>query len=241
MNRNKVIALVAFSIAMAALEGAVVVYLRALYYPNGFTVAFKLIDQHIILVELLREIATLVMLGAVGYLAGKDLNSRFASFLIAFAVWDIWYYIWLKLFIGWPGSLLDWDILFLIPWTWLGPVLAPVVCSLTMIVLAFMLVRNTTVQWTRIDVVLLLAGIATILYTFLSDYGSIILGNNLMSEYASLLTNKQFVSIASSYVPKSYNWFLFTVGEAFFVILIYRMYRRSTSPSITSQLTTLGT
>jgi hypothetical protein len=240
MSRNNVLTLVAFSIAMAALEGAVVVYLRALYYPDGFTVAFRLIDQHIVLVELVREIATIVMLATVGYLAGKNFNSRFAAFLIGFAVWDIWYYIWLKLFIGWPASLLEWDILFLIPWTWLGPVLAPVICSATMLVLAFMLLRNTAGEWSKLDVALLSAGIFTILFTFLSDYGSIIFQNNLTREYATLLTNKEFVSIASAYVPKSYNWFLFAVGEGFFACLIYRMYRRALTPSNSSEWTTSG-
>src|SRR5690349_14247608 len=107
-----------FSIAMAALESAVVVYLRALYYPDGFSVAFRLIDESIVKVELLRELATIIMLLAIGQLAGKTFNERFAYFLLSFAVWDIFYYGWLKVLIDWPSTLLDWDILFLIPFTW---------------------------------------------------------------------------------------------------------------------------
>jgi membrane protein implicated in regulation of membrane protease activity len=53
-----------------------------------------------------------------------------------FAIWDIFYYIFLWLLIGWPESFFTWDILFLLPVTWVGPVLAPVINSLTMIVLA---------------------------------------------------------------------------------------------------------
>src|SRR5690349_15252456 len=128
-----------FCIAMAALESAVVVYLRALYYPGEFTVAMKLIEVRILLVEIAREFATIVMLWAIGHLAGKNLKERFAYFLYSFAIWDIFYYVWLKVFINWPASLLDWDILFLIPFTWLGPVAAPVICSITMIILALAL------------------------------------------------------------------------------------------------------
>ena len=102
-----------FSAAMAALEGAVVVYLRALYYPDAFTVSFKIIDSNILLVEIVREVATLIMLLAVAYVAGKNFRERFAYFLLSFAVWDILYYGWLKVFIDWPSSFFDWDILFL--------------------------------------------------------------------------------------------------------------------------------
>src|SRR5688500_17119590 len=84
-----------FSIAMAALESAVVVYLRALYYPNGFTVAFKLIDKQILLIEILRETATIIMIWAVAYLTGRKCYDRLAYFLLCFAIWDIFYYIWL--------------------------------------------------------------------------------------------------------------------------------------------------
>lgn len=46
------------------------------------------------------------------------------------------YYVFLKLTLNWPQSLLTWDILFLIPVPWVGPVLAPVICSLTMILIS---------------------------------------------------------------------------------------------------------
>ena len=96
-----------FSIAMAALEASVVVYLRALYYPEGFTVAFKIIDEAIIKVELLRELATLIMLLSVGYLTGHNFKDRLAYFLLSFAIWDIFYYAWLKMLIDWPSSIME--------------------------------------------------------------------------------------------------------------------------------------
>ena len=213
-----------FSIAMAALESAVVVYLRALYYPDGFSVAFKLIDEKILGVEIMREAATLMMLLSVGYLAGKNLQTRIAYFLLAFAVWDIFYYAWLKVFVDWPASIFDWDILFLIPITWLGPVLAPIICSLTMILLAVVLIsgsrRATPVLWT-----MLLTGTAFVLFTFLEDYGGLLIRNGLLSGYASILKNDEFIRIASDYMPTTFNWGIFFVGEAFFLLgIIFQYY-----------------
>jgi len=80
-----------------------------------------------------REAATLVMLLAVGVLAGRAWRSRLGYAAIAFGAWDIFYYVFLKAMCGWPHSVMDWDILFLIPLPWWGPVLAPVLISLLLI------------------------------------------------------------------------------------------------------------
>src|SRR5215468_9782362 len=104
-NNRTLWVVIAFSTAMAALESAVVVYLRALYYPDGFTVALRMIDERILSVELAREAATVLMLLGVAWLAGRNFKERLAYFLLSFAVWDIFYYVWLKAFIGWPASL----------------------------------------------------------------------------------------------------------------------------------------
>lgn len=201
-----------FGIAMAALESAVVIYLRALYYPGQFTVALKLIDDHILRVEILREIATLIMLCSVGYLAGRNSRERLAYFLLSFAVWDIFYYIWLKVLIDWPASVLEWDILFLIPFTWLGPVLAPLICSVTMIALAsVLLLRHEGLppySWS-----LLAAGSAFILYTFMEDYAGIFITHGFLYDYARIMQNEDFIKIASAYIPDSYNWLVFWIGE----------------------------
>jgi hypothetical protein len=66
-------------------------------------------------VELVREGATLVMLLTLGMLAGRTWRTRFGYSAIAFGVWDIFYYVFLKLISDWPKSVLDWDILFLLP------------------------------------------------------------------------------------------------------------------------------
>ena len=211
-NYKTLFVVIGFSIAMAALESAVVVYLRALYYPDGFTLALRMIDQQILLIEIAREAATLLMLVGVGWLAGNNFKDRFAYFLLSFAVWDIFYYLWLKVFIGWPSSLLEWDILFLIPFTWLGPVLAPVICSVTMILLAVVILRSnkqlTIGLWS-----LLIVGSSVILYTFLKDYGSIIIANGFFRDYSLIMYNKEFLAIASAYIPQSYSWEFFIIGE----------------------------
>jgi len=118
---------------MAFVESAVVVYLRAIYYPSGFTFPIAIIPDRMVGIEVGREAATLLMLIAVSALAGKDRWERFLLFCLAFGVWDIFYYVWLRVFIGWPPSLLTWDILFLIPVPWIGPVLAPLIVSVGLI------------------------------------------------------------------------------------------------------------
>jgi hypothetical protein len=125
---------VIFATAMAWVESAVVYYLRSLihriepYQSNPLPVA-----GGFGFAEAVREIATMVMLLTVGILAGRNWKSRLGYSAIAFGVWDIFYYVFLKVMCGWPHSLLDWDILFLLPLPWWGPVLAPVSIALLMI------------------------------------------------------------------------------------------------------------
>ncbi len=120
---------------MAWVEAAVVFYLRTFidriepYQAHPLPLVGSLGS-----VELVREAATLVMLFTVGLLAGGSWRSRIGYAAIAFGVWDIFYYVFLKIMCDWPRSLLDWDILFLLPLPWWGPVLAPVLIALLMIV-----------------------------------------------------------------------------------------------------------
>jgi hypothetical protein len=129
---------VLLAIAFAYIEAAVVVYLRQIFHPDGFNFplpAFLLSNgsRDMLMVEVGREAATLVLILCVSLLAGTNLVQRTAFFMIIFSVWDIFFYVWLKVLIGWPASLLDWDILFLIPLPWAGPVLAPIIVSLVML------------------------------------------------------------------------------------------------------------
>jgi hypothetical protein len=135
---------VILAIAFGYIEAAVVVYLRQIFHPAGFNfplAAFLLADdsRNLLFVEVGREAATLTLIFAAAILSGQNRHQRLAYFLTIFAVWDIFYYVWLKVILGWPASIMDWDILFLIPTSWAGPVLAPMLVSLTMLVLAAMI------------------------------------------------------------------------------------------------------
>ncbi|MRR23953.1 hypothetical protein EG830_13360, partial [bacterium] len=129
-----------FAAAMGFLEGIVVIYLRELYYPDGFEFPLKLMSSDLVTAEWIREVATLIMLATVGIITGRNGLQRLFYALFAFGVWDIFYYVALNLLIGWPETLLTWDLLFLIPVSWLGPVLAPVINSLTMILMALLFI-----------------------------------------------------------------------------------------------------
>lgn len=219
--KQKIVGVFIFAVAMAALEAAVVVYLRELYYPDEFTVAFKLVDEHIIVTELARELATLVMLLSIGYLMSKLWSVRFAYFLTSFAIWDIFYYVWLKVFIDWPATFFDWDILFLIPFTWIGPVAAPIICSFTMLVMAFIILYfkiekiNSKRMW-----LFLVSGSLLILFTFTRDYALFIFTNGFISDYTNLLHNTIFLEKAAQFTPKPYAWNLFWAGEFLIVLAI---------------------
>jgi len=129
-------------LAVGWFEAAVVVYLRRLYYPDGFHFPIVMAPTDIALVEIAREAASLVLLAAAARLAGAFFLERFAAFMILFGVWDIFYYVVLKVLLGWPETLADWDVLFLIPVPWIGPVWAPVVVSVALIVVGSYLFRT---------------------------------------------------------------------------------------------------
>ena len=129
-------------VAMAFLESAVVVYLRALSYPDGFELTLVPMDPGLVRTEVWREVATMVMLLAPGALVARSALERFAWFCFGFGVWDIFYYIWLKVLLDWPASLATPDLLFLIPVPWIGPVWAPCLISIGLIILAFLLLRH---------------------------------------------------------------------------------------------------
>ncbi len=124
-----------FAIAMAWVEAASVFYIRALVDRIEPYQADPL-PMHGVLgkVELWREVATLVMIATLGALAGRTWRRRAGYAALAFGVWDICYYLFLRVISGWPRTLLDWDILFLLPLPWWGPVLAPVSIAIVMIV-----------------------------------------------------------------------------------------------------------
>ncbi|MFT7823720.1 MAG: hypothetical protein ABXS92_03055 [Sulfurimonas sp.] len=121
--------LMIWGILFGYMEAAVVVYLREIYYAEGFTFPVVAMAEPVMLTELLREAATLFIMWATVSLTYRRTQSRFAAFFLLFGVWDIFYYLFLKLLLNWPESLGTWDILFLIPLPWAGPVWAPLLVS----------------------------------------------------------------------------------------------------------------
>jgi hypothetical protein len=220
--RNRIIWLVVFSIAMGFLEAAVVVYLRELYYPNGFAFPLVVLDQHVGLVEIGREAATIVMLVSLGMLVGQNFRQRLSFFLISFAVWDLFYYVFLKLTLDWPSSLFTWDILFLIPAPWVGPVLSPIVICFTMTGLAAMILRmdhdgqSLRFNWTHGS--LLISGSLVVVITWMWDY--LALSGTLWG------SPEKALEILAHYTPTHFHWWAFALGEALILFGMTAIYFR---------------
>ena len=174
--RTRIILILLFGVSFAYVEATVVVYLRELLYPEGFTFPLKLMPLNLITIELFRELVSIVMLVAVAAVTGKKFWERFGYFITLFGVWDIFYYIWLKVTIDWPSSLLDWDILFLIPIPWIGPVIAPVLVALLMVITGLsitnLFIRGYTFRPTVLAWVLSVVGTAALLFSFMGDTGA---------------------------------------------------------------------
>ena len=193
---------VVFAAGMAWVEAACVYYLRAMvdrlepYQANP-------LPMHGVLgpVELVREAATLVMLLAVGGIAGRTRTTRLGYTAIAFGIWDICYYLFLKIICDWPKSLFDWDILFLIPLPWWGPVIAPISIALLLIVWGTLVtldaVRDPVTAapsiWWRFSAL----GTALALYVFMAD---------------SIHAVSQGVQVTRTLLPTSFNWPVFALA-----------------------------
>lgn len=209
--------LIAFSIAMGFLEGAVVIYLRLLYYPNGFQFPLVPLNERVSVVEILREAATVIMLIGVGALAGKNFRQRLAFFLLAFAIWDLIYYVVLKLFLDWPATWLTWDILFLIPAPWVGPVLSAVIAAITMIIFAVVILQSEFLNQSKKingrEWILISMGSLTIIFSWMQDY----------IKYSGRVADvsRNALAVLSSYVPDQFNWWLFAVGEVLLLAAIF--------------------
>lgn len=133
-ERTRWAIVMAFAIAMAWVEAASVFYIRALVDRIEPYQSDPLPMQGALgYVELCREAATLVMIATLGVLAGGTRRRRAAYAALAFGTWDIFYYVFLRVISGWPRTLLDWDVLFLLPLPWWAPMLAPVSIALMMI------------------------------------------------------------------------------------------------------------
>lgn len=225
-------ALILFGLAFGYIEAAVVVYLRDLsdpvrmsYYPGTTAddlfplptpTELRAADHgelwRLLRVEIPREAATLIVLAAVAFLAGSNNMEKFAAFVVAFGTWDIAFYVFLKVLIGWPMSFFTWDLLFLLPVPWSGPVLAPVIVAGSMIGCGILVlqqegkgrpVRVGVLYWTGIFL-----GALIILASFTWDYRILLAGE----------------------MPHSYRWLVFAGGEALGVASFLLGLRRSSVP-----------
>jgi hypothetical protein len=204
-----------FGLSFGYVEAAVVVYLRALYEPihqklnpdraPGDLFPLIRLDQieaegaaarQRVQIELVREAATLVMLAAVGMAAARNARESFAAFLVAFGLWDIFFYVFMNVLIDWPETLWTWDVLFLLPVPWSAPVIAPMLVAVSMVGSGtYVLAREATgrpVLLGRLDWGLVIAGGLVIVVAFCWDYRNIMAGGQ----------------------PNSFHWPLFALGEA---------------------------
>jgi hypothetical protein len=208
--RRRIAWFVTFAAAMAYVESAVVVYLRTIYYPQGFGFPLVPMPPAMVAIEMGREIATLVMLLGLAMLAGADRWDRILVFCVGFGVWDLAYYAWLWLFLRWPPSLFTWDVLFLIPVPWIGPVAAPVVVSVVLIAGALLLWRKrASGEPIGFPLPLGLLGLAG---------GALVLGS-FMLDFRVALQQME---------PPPFRWGLFGTGVALAVaVLVLALARKS--------------
>jgi hypothetical protein len=200
-ERTRWAVVIVFAIAMAFVEAAAVFYIRAFvdriqpYQPNPLPIRGALGN-----VELWREASTLVMLATLGTLAGRTWRHRVGYAALAFGVWDIFYYVFLRMISGWPRTLLDWDVLFLLPLPWWGPVLAPVSIAVLMIVWGTLTTQSddsaVEARWTW---ALGWVGIALALGVFMVD------------AWRALPNGRDAVL---QVLPTTFNWTLFSIALA---------------------------
>lgn len=214
MFDRRVIWLTLFAIAMAHVEAALVVHLRTLYYPENPLNLFPLeiLTGRDLGIELARETATIVMIISVAALATRGLARGFAAFIFVFGVWDIFYYAWLKFMIGWPVNWLEWDVLFLIPWPWLGPWIAPAAIALLFTAAgARFLTTPEPVPVARSSLAMFVAGSLLGLASFLLPALPLLAGGE---------------AAFRAFVPGDFGWGLFGAGFLLMSAGLFRAGRR---------------
>lgn len=203
-----------FGIGFGFVEAAVVVDLRAVLAPADVHTAARLDGElfpiipperlardnptaaRLLRIEVLREAATLVLLAGAGMAIGRTFAGRFAAFVAAFGVWDLTYYLFLKLLIGWPASVWTWDILFLVPVPWSAPVLAPALVAATMVAAgSIVLVEEARGRAFRISV---------------RQWAALVFGGIIL--IASFCWDWR--AIAAGGMPGAFPWPVYLLGEA---------------------------
>ena len=212
-QRNMIL-LFLFAIAMAHVEAALVIHLRSLYYPDNPLSIFPLalLSHRDLAIELARELATVLMILTVALLAERTLMRGFAAFLFVFGLWDIFYYLWLKVMIGWPTSWFEWDVLFLIPWPWFGPWISPVLIALLFTLWGgWILLSPAGHRFTRATMTLFLLGTLLALASFLLPGAALLPGGE---------------EAFRGYEPAGFSWGLFLTGYLFMLISLFNVTTR---------------
>ncbi len=220
-----------FSVAFAWVESAVVVYLRKIYFDGVFKFPLVIVweeGKHIIdpliQIEFGREIATIIMLVAIGYVTGKSKLQRFCFFMIAFGIWDIFYYLWLYVMVGWPGSLLTWDLLFYVPLPWVGPVITPVLIAVAMVGAGSLIIyydeKGYVMRWRLYDMAIELGCGLLIIVAFCWDWKNILQVPG---------------DITRSGIPNPFAWWLYLPAYLFsityFAIRLKKILSEGSSPT----------
>lgn len=220
MNTKTLIWLTIFAVSMGYFEAAVVVYIREILYPEGFNFPLQPIVKHLATTEIFRELFSLLMLLSVAVIAGKNKMERFASFMLSFAVWDIFYYVFLKLLLNWPESLFTMDVLFLIPMVWIGPVICPLILSSMMIILALMIIKHpkgsNKVTLKGHEWLLLITGSITVIVSFMLDYYLFAVRQNSAKSIWSVPMTDLF-DFSLVYFPERFYWTVFWLGVGLIV------------------------
>ncbi|HUL81433.1 MAG TPA: hypothetical protein VL131_04795 [Gammaproteobacteria bacterium] len=166
-TRRTLIWLSVYALAMAQVEAAVVIYLREIYHGGDPRALFPLVPLAggDLSIELIRELATVLMIASVALLQPQRGARAIGAFIYVFGLWDIAYYAWLKLLLGWPTRWLEWDVLFLIPWPWLAPWLTPVLVSLLFVVAGARLL-SAPARFTRLALSTVCVGAALVVAAF---------------------------------------------------------------------------
>ena len=100
----------------------------------------------------------------------------------------------------WPSSLLDWDILFLLPLPWWGPVLAPILIAVLLILGGLMITQSEEQGPVRIparSTLVALGGALLALYVFMEQAWAALPGG---------------IEAIRAVLPTSFNWPLFIVA-----------------------------
>lgn len=127
-------------------------------------------------IEVAREAATLLMIAGAAMAATRNFRAGLAAFSLLFGVWDLTFYLWLKVLIGWPASLWTWDLLFLLPVPWVGPVIAPSLVSVSLILGGAMALIREPQRVRELVWVLLGAGATLIFLSFIWNWREIAAG-----------------------------------------------------------------